>query len=214
SMTSDGKRLYVASLWTDDIECVSIAEPACPTPDGKIQPTYDINLQANYNEVTGEVTGPYGLVPVQIPISPDDSVLLSANTGSDNVAVIDLHTNKLIKTLPAAAGTHGANFGAKKGGGWYGYVTNTLGNKMTVIDADPNHDGNPEDAKVAGEVLTDPEPDTYMDDILTDPEYIGEGGNGIEIYPNAYEGWVQKMPDAEKAQLTCQQRDPIKAKLC
>ena len=65
---------------------------------------------------------------------------------------------------------------------------------------------------LAGEVLVDPEPDTQMDDTPT--KWIGQGGNGIEIYPNVYNGWVQKMPEAEKAKLTCKQREPLKAAVC
>ena len=85
-------------------------------------------------------------------------------------------------------------------------------NKMVVVDIDPAHDGDLSKAKVAGEVIVDAEPDTQMDDTPT--KWQGMGGNGIEIYPPVYNGWVQKLPETEKAKLTCKQRDPLKASLC
>jgi YVTN family beta-propeller protein len=212
SITNDGKRAYVATLWDSTITCISIAEAACPTPNGDIRSTYAIDMRQNYNKITGESTGPFALVPIQIPISPDDRVLIGAGTVTGNFFMIDLHTNKLIKTFPAGPGAHGANFGAKQGGGYYLYATTKFMNKMVVIDPDPAGDGDLSKAKVAGEVIVDPEPDTQMDDTPT--KWQGEGGNGIEIYPPVYNGWVQKLPDAEKAKLTCKQRDPLKAALC
>ena len=62
------------------------------------------------------------------------------------IAVIDTETDTLVKYLPCDAGCHGINFGAKKGGGYYGYVSNKFSNRMVVIDGDPNGDGDPADA--------------------------------------------------------------------
>jgi hypothetical protein len=45
-------------------------------------------------------------------------------------------------------------------------------------------------------------------------EYLGQGGNGVEIYPPVYNGMVQAVPEAEKAKLTCRQRDPLAAAPC
>ena len=130
--------------------------------------------------------------------------MLTVGTVTGNIIVTDVRTNKIVKTLPCGPGCHGINFGAKKGGGYYGYVTVKFANKMVVVDVDPDGTGDLSKAKVAGEVVVDPEPDTQMDDTPT--KYIGEGGNGVEIYPPVYNGWVQKLPDAEKAKLTCKQR--------
>ena len=212
SFTNDGKRAYIANLFDHTITCISVQEPACPTPTGAIQPTYNIDLRANYNKVTGESSGPYGLAPIQLPVSPDDNYMLTVGTVSGNILVLDMNKNTFVKTLPCGPGCHGINFGAKKGGGYYGYVTVKFANKMIVVEGDPNGDGNPSDATIAGEALTDAEPGIQMDDTPT--KYIGQGGNGIFIYPIVYNGWVQKMPDAWKAQLTCKQRDPLSAAPC
>jgi YVTN family beta-propeller protein len=212
STTNDGKRAYFATLWDHGLTCVSIAEPACPTPNGDIKPEYRIDLRQNYDKITGQSTGPFGLVPIQTPISPDDRVMLTVGTVTGNIIVTDMKTNKIVKTLPCGPGCHGINFGAKKGGGYFGYVTVKFANKMIVVDADPDGDGNLSKAKIAGEVLVDPESGTQMDDKPT--KWIGQGGNGVEIYPVVYNGWVQKLPESEKANLTCKQREPLNAALC
>ena len=85
-------------------------------------------------------------------------------------------------------------------------------NKLIVVDVDPDGDGDLTKAKIAGEVLVNPEQDTQMDDQPT--KYIGQGGNGVELYPPVYNGWVQKLPESEKAKLTCKQRDPLAAPVC
>jgi len=210
--SNDSKRAYVANLFSHTITCVSIEEPACGTPTGEVRPMYNIDLRENYNKITGEASGPYGLAPIQLPISPDDKYMLTVGTVTGNILVIDVQKNKLIKTLPCGPGCHGGNFGAKKGGGYYGYMTVKFANKMIVVEGDPNGDGDASDARIAGEVLTDPEPGIQMDDTPT--KYIGQGGNGMFIYPIVYNGWVQKMPEDQKALLTCKQRDPLRTALC
>ena len=45
-------------------------------------------------------------------------------TGSpDHVAIIDTATDEVVAFVPTPAGTHGVNWGAKLGGGYYAYVT-------------------------------------------------------------------------------------------
>jgi YVTN family beta-propeller protein len=213
SMTNDGKRAYTSNLLDHTVSCVSIDEPACPTPDGHIVPIYQIDLRANYDKVTGKATGPYALSPIQTPVSPDDGYMLGVGTFTSNITVFDMKTNKLVKTLPCGPGCHGINFGLKKGGGWYGYVSIKFANKFIVVDGDPNGDGNPEDAKIAGEMLTDViTPGTKTDDVPVSNQ--GQGGNGVFAYPIPYNGWVQNMPAGWKAKMTCKQQEPIKVALC
>ena len=85
--------------------------------------TYDIDLRQNYDSVTGKSTGPFALAPIQLPVSPDDNAMFTVGTVTGNIVVIDPKTNKFVKTLPCGPGCHGGNWGAKKGGGYYGYVT-------------------------------------------------------------------------------------------
>ncbi len=212
STSNDGKRGFIANLFSHTITCFSIQEPACPTPGGEVLPTYNIDLRENYDPVTGESTGPWALAPIQLPVSPDDNAMITVGTVSANIVIIDPKTNKFVKTLPCAPGCHGGNWGAKKGGGYYMYVTSKFMNKMLVVNADPNNDGDLSDAMIVGDALTDAQSGTQMDDTPTGN--IGQGGNGLFIYPIAYNGWVQKMPDAEKAKLTCKQREPLSTALC
>lgn len=213
SMTNDGKRSYTSNLLDHTVTCHSIAESACPTPEGKVVDIYQIDLRANYDKVTGESTGPYGLSPIQTPVSPDDGYMLGVGTFSSNITVFDMKTNKLVKTLPCGPGCHGINFGLKKGGGWYGYVSVKFANKFIVVDGDPNGDGDPSDAMIAGEMLTDKlGPDTKTDDTPTGN--FGMGGNGVLAYPIPYNGWVQQMPASWRAQMTCAQQEPIRKAVC
>ncbi|MGH9022853.1 MAG: copper oxidase, partial [Acidimicrobiia bacterium] len=85
SMTNDGKRAYVANLLDHTISCISIAEAACPTPSGGKETTNRIDLRQNYDKITGKVTGPFALSPIQLPISPDDKYMLVVGTFSSNV---------------------------------------------------------------------------------------------------------------------------------
>jgi DNA-binding beta-propeller fold protein YncE len=213
-VTNDGKRAYTANLWSHELVCFSVVEgtKACPTPTGGMEETYPIDLRANYDKITGKSTGPFGLVPIQTPASPDDQVMLTVGTVTGNILVTDLDTNKVVKELPCGPGCHGINFGAKQGGGYYAYVTVKFANKMIVVDADPNMDGDPSDAMIAGSLLTDPQEGIEMDG--EPDEFLGQGGNGVEIYPIVYNGWVQKLPDAQKAKLTCRQRDPLSTAPC
>ena len=212
SMTNDGKRAYVANLLDHTIRCLSIEAPACPTPEGAIQDTYVIDLRQNYNKVSGEANGPYGLSPIQIPISPDDHYMLAAGTFTGNTLVIDMRTNKIVKALPTGPGTHGANFGARKGGGYLGYVSVKFANVLWVIDADPNNDGDLSDAKISGGLITSGAASKINDDTPT--SQFGQGGQGVWAIPEVYNGWVQAIPDEWKALLTCQQREPTRKAVC
>ena len=167
-------------------------------------------------------------VPIQTPVSPDGRfvavAVLSLTTvqrgctgSADHVAIIDTSTDRVVRFvgIPQRAGrssgTHGANWGAKLGGGYYVYVANQHSNVMNVLDADPNGDGSGADATVVGRILLGTGPR------VTD----GTGGQGIKPLPNVYDGWVQDtvrlraQTDAEVqgwiAALTPCQRDPALA---
>jgi DNA-binding beta-propeller fold protein YncE len=100
SMTNDGKRAYVANLLDHTIRCISVATPACPTPDGSIVENYTIDLRQNYDKISGAATGPYALSPIQLPISPDDRYMLVVGTFTGNVLEIDMKNNKIVKSFP------------------------------------------------------------------------------------------------------------------
>ena len=69
--------------------------------------------------------------------------------------------------LPCDPGCHGANFGAKKGGGYYAYVTSKFSNELIVVDADPNNDGNLSDAMIAGRISLVSDHSTAKDDAIS-----------------------------------------------
>lgn len=162
--------------------------------------------------------------PIQTPVSPDGRFVVTAvlslttvdrpPTGAaDHVAVIDARTDQVAAYLPTPAGTHGANWGAKLGGGYYCFVTNQHSNAMTVVDPDPDGDGDACDAAVVGTIVL---ANGSSGAGVTD----GTGGQGVKPLPNMHDGWIQptvELADAGEvssevagwiAQLTDFQRDP------
>ena len=133
--------------------------------------------------------------PIQTPVSPGErwaatAVLSLTNvdrppTGSaDHVAIIDTTTDQVVAFVPTPAGTHGVNWGAKLGGGYYAYVTNQHANVLTIIDPDPNGDDNGTDAAVVGTILL---ANGSRGAGATD----GTGGQGVKPLPMTHDGWIQ-----------------------
>ncbi|MGD9528722.1 MAG: YncE family protein, partial [Pseudonocardia sp.] len=211
SMTPDSKKAYLSDFLGMSITCVSLEEDACATESGKKEHTSTIDLWKNYNPLTGP-TGAWGGLTIQLPVSPDGKAMLAENTLSQTVSVIDPKTNKHIKDLPCNAGCHGANFGAKKGGGYYAYVSNKFSNAMQIIDIDPNGDGDIADAEIAGQMVLGATEDTKTDDAVT--AHPGVGGQGVVAIPLVYNGWSQEIPGAWRKDLTCRQINPIDKSAC
>lgn len=146
-------------------------------------------------------------VPIQPPVRPDGRyvgvAVLSLTTvagarpagastfAPDHVAIIDTETDTVVKFVPIvpananrASGTHGANWGAKLGGGYYLHVTNQFGNALTIIEVDPNNDGDHADTGVVGQIrLANGSAGAGVTD--------GTGGQGVKPLPNVYDGWIQ-----------------------
>jgi DNA-binding beta-propeller fold protein YncE/plastocyanin len=164
--------------------------------------------------------------PIQTPVSPDERFAAVAvfsftsvprrTTGeADHVAIIDTTTDQVVKFIPTPAGTHGVNWGAKLGGGYYAYVTNQHSNALTVIDPDPNGDGNASDAAAVGRLILSNRPSAGAG--VTN----GTGGQGVKPLPLTHDGWIQKTvalsgtgqlsPEVEGwiQKLTPEQKDPV-----
>jgi DNA-binding beta-propeller fold protein YncE len=212
SMTSDASRAYVANFLGSSITCVSLAANACVDDHGQKQHLSTIDLWQNYSPIDGPKGGPLGGLPIQIPVSPDDHAMIADNVFSGTLSVIDPRTNKIVKELPCGLGCHGGNFGAKKGGGYYDYVSTMFTNRMEIIDPDPNNDGDLSDAKVAGTLVLAPTAATKMDGAVTD--HGGMGGEGVGPLPLVYNGWVQQNQGDWRNSLTCQQLNPINQSVC
>ena len=147
-------------------------------------------------------------VPLQTPVTPDGKFVITAvlslttvprplaalggqGSSADHVAIIDAKTDTVVKVLGTPAGTHGVNYGAKKGGGYYAYVTSQFSNVLTVIDPDPNGDGDANDAKVAGTILL---ANGSAGAGVTD----GTGGQGVHPIPEVHDGWIQPTVELAK----------------
>lgn len=179
--------------------------------EGKLQDT--VNLIADYDPITGGFADndgngeiAVGVLPIQAPVSLDGKALVIAAMDGQ-IVIVNTETGAIVKMLPCDPGCHGANFGAKNGGGYYAYVTSKFSNRLTVVDVDPNGDGKINDAKIAGHVsLWDTEA-TAKDDTVT--SLPGFGGQGVLAVPNVYNGWVQNLPSQWKDLLTAAQQSPI-----
>jgi plastocyanin/DNA-binding beta-propeller fold protein YncE len=179
-------KAYVANAVSGMVTVINVDQqailkniPVTFTPDGQLG--FDIlhTLQA----------------PIQTPVSPDEHWAATAvfsftnvdrvPTGSaDHVAIIDTHTDQVVAFITTPAGTHGVNWGAKRGGGYYAYVTNQHANVLTVVDPDPNGDGSGADAAAVGTILL---ANGSNGAGVTD----GTGGQGVKPLPMTHDGWIQ-----------------------
>ena len=199
-MMPDASKYYVANFLDSTISVVSMAPPQ--------HVIKTINLLANYDPISGAVTGPVGAFPIQTPVSPNGKWVVTANTLTGTITIIDTATDTVVKSLACDPGCHGVNFGAKKGGGYLVYVSSKFSNSLIVVDPDPNGDGNAAEAVVVGRVVLSGTSDTPADDTVI--ANAGEGGMGVLPIPIVYNGWVQNVPNVEPFdQLTCQQRHPL-----
>lgn len=203
-MMPDASKYYVANLLDSTITVVDMKLHAV---------IKHINLIEHYDPLSGAISGPVGALPIQTPVSPDGKNMVTANTLTGTITIVDTRpnlatTDEVVAMLPCDPGCHGVQYGAKKGGGYYAYVTSKFSNRMLVIDPDPNGDGDPSDAKIVGKVGLFTTNTTVKDDtIKANP---GMGGQGILPIPLVYNGWVQNLPAAWRNQLTAAQQDPIK----
>ena len=117
-------------------------------------PTKTINLLlggtslANYNPITRAGFSTSEALPNETPVSPKWKVRChGGSTLTATITIIDTAIDELVKVLPCSAGCHGVNFGAKKGGGYYAYVSSKFSNDLIVVDPDPNDDGLVADAE-------------------------------------------------------------------
>jgi YVTN family beta-propeller protein len=139
----------------------------------------DIDLAKDYDPISGESKGPAtGLLPIQTPVTPDGKYVVTANTLSGTVTIVDTATNQVVKTLPCEPGCHGVNYGMKKGGGYYAYVASKFANDLIVVDMDK--------LEIAGRILlADP-----ADSEIT--AHNGFGGQGVLPLPVADHGWIRE----------------------
>lgn len=197
-MMPDASKYYVANLLDNTITVIN-------TATGGVVNT--INLLANYDPLSGDITGPVGALPIQTPVSPNGRSMVTANTLTGTITIVDTTTDTVVAMLPCDPGCHGVQYGAKQGGGYYAYVSSKFSNDLIVVDPDPNNDGNPADATIAGRVLLTASASTASDDRVTGNP--GMGGQGILAIPVVYNGWVQNLPAAWKLGLTPDQQNPL-----
>ena len=202
-MMPDASKYYVANLLDSTITVVDM------NTHGVLK---HINLIANYDPVFGAINGPVGALPIQTPVSPGGTNMVTANTLTGTITVVDTRpglatTDTVVAMVPCDPGCHGVQYGAKLGGGYYAYVSSKFSNSLIVVDPDPNNDGDPRDAIAVGRILLTESGATAKDANITGN--AGMGGQGILPIPVVYNGWVQNLPPVWKNQLTGNQQNPI-----
>jgi plastocyanin len=84
-----------------------------------------------------------GSIPIQSPVTADGRYVVTANAGGigvkASITVTQLDYNnpansKIVATLPGYPGSHGVEYGFKKGGGVYAYVSNKFAPVLQVVD--------------------------------------------------------------------------------
>ncbi|WP_246598817.1 hypothetical protein [Methylogaea oryzae] len=172
--TPDNSRAYVANLLGTPplLSTLSVIDLNAKK---KLQ---DIDLAADYDPISGKTRGEaYGLLPIQTPISPDGKYIVTANTLSATLSIVDVKTNKVLKSLPCEPGCHGVNYGAKQGGGYYAYAASKFANDLIVVDMDK--------LEIAGRVLL---ADGKDKDIAANN---GMGGQGVLPLPMTEHGHLR-----------------------
>jgi len=205
-MMPDASKYYVANLLDSTITVVDMNTHTV---------IKNINLIEHYDPLSGAISGPVGALPIQTPVSPDGKNMVTANTLTGTITIIDTRpnlasTDEVVAMLACDPGCHGVQYGAKQGGGYYAYVSSKFSNRMLVVDPDPNGDGDPSDAKIVGKVGLFPASTTLKDASITGNP--GMGGQGILPIPVVYNGWVQNLPASWSNQLTPAQRNPFGTK--
>lgn len=202
-MMPDASKYYVANLLDSTITVVDM---------NTHHVIKNINLIEHYDPISGAISGPVGALPIQTPVSPDGKNMVTANTLTGTITIIDTRpnlasTDEVVAMLACDPGCHGVQYGAKQGGGYYAYVSSKFSNRMLVVDPDPNGDGDPSDAKIVGKVGLFSASTTLKDASITGNP--GMGGQGILPIPVVYNGWVQNLPVSWSNQLTPSQRNPF-----
>ena len=208
-------RYYVTNYLGHSISVMCGPKGVPLTCDGKQpgQKITDISLLQNYDLNKGTVggNGAIGGLPIQTPVSPDGKYVVTGNTLTATITIIRTSDATLVKSLPCDPGCHGVNFGAKKGGGYYAYVTSKFANRLIVYDLDPDKDDSTFDPALVGSVLLVDDATTEKDDNISGNR--GMGGQGVLPVPNVYNGWVQALPANSSfcAELNAAQKDPFPA---
>jgi DNA-binding beta-propeller fold protein YncE len=123
-ITPDGSKPYLsngfdATLDVLDLHSLTVTK-SIDISNGTPGPT---QFSGAFDEVS--LINPFR-IPIQTPVSPDGRYVLTATLnllGQGVIQVVNTKTDTLLESLPCEPGCHGANFGAKLGGGFYGNVT-------------------------------------------------------------------------------------------
>lgn len=179
-ITPDGGKYYVADFLGNSITVIETVDRDndgdvdCGTVIKTIDLLADTDDDGNFD----------GGLPIQTPVSPDGRWVVTAQTLTKTLTVVDTAKDEVVAVLPCDPGCHGVNWGAKKGGGYYAYATTKFANALIIVD--PRKGDN---AKIAGKILLSGGFVTRTDDRIIGLD--GMGGQGVLPLPVVYKGYIQ-----------------------
>ena len=187
-MTPDSTKAYVANLLDSTITVIN-------TQTKNVVGTIDLlKIGVNYDPITGAVTGPVGALPIQTPVSPDGTNMVTANTQTGTITIVNPVTDTVVAMLPCDPGCHGVQYGAKQGGGYYAYVSSKFSNGLIIVDPIQTTTA----IRLMRRLLVGScSPQWGPPDRRCHYRNNGMGGQGILTIPVVYNGWVQNLPQVE-----------------
>ena len=192
-MTPDSTKAYVANLLDSTITVIN-------TQTKNVVGTIDLlKIGVNYDPITGAVTGPVGALPIQTPVSPDGTNMVTANTQTGTITIVNPVTDTVVAMLPCDPGCHGVQYGAKQGGGYYAYVSS----KFSTVCCGPAPGGNPANAALRTH-SADLRRHHPTDDAIRQQ---GHGRPRDSDDPVVYNGWVRTCSGGKT--VDSPQRNPI-----
>ncbi|MDX1372903.1 MAG: beta-propeller fold lactonase family protein, partial [Nitrososphaeraceae archaeon] len=215
-----GDKYYVANLLDSSISVIDLETGGLLKNINLLAPLFDSD--------TGNDNTAHAL-PIQTPVDPTGKFMVTANTLTASISVVNTdpnspNTDKVVANLTCDPGCHGVNFGFKDISAvplqdrddiypYYAYVANKFSNALIVVDPDPDNNGDGSDAKIAGRILLSEDSNPSISSTYeSDDDTIaldGTGGQGVLAIPNPYPGWVYNLPQYYKAMLTDEQKFPI-----
>ena len=201
-MMPDASKYYVSNYESSTISVIDLT-----TPHPKL--IKNINLLANYDPITGAISGPVGALPIQTPVSPNGKWVYTANTLTATRSRSS--TRRPTRWSRASVRCRLPRHQLRREG-----RRRVLRLRLEqVLERAARHRSGPEQRRQRGRRCGRrpgaPRPrrqGTKSDDVVTGN--AGMGGQGVLPIPIVYNGWVQNVPNtAEFKGLTCEQRHPI-----
>ncbi|TAK67789.1 MAG: hypothetical protein EPO24_00045 [Bacteroidetes bacterium] len=121
-MTHDGSKVFVANMMSDNL---SVVDVAADTVIQTVSLAYDVNP-----------FGPTKYAPMEVAVSPNDSIVLVTCSENEEVRMFDAYTYELLDSIPVGEQPWHLQFTPD---GNFCYVSNREGNSVSMIHLPMRH---------------------------------------------------------------------------